>query len=181
MENRKPVVLVVDDNPSNINILLNLLGKYDTIPCTNGKSAIDIAMNEEIDLILLDIVMPETNGFTVCEILKANDKTKHIPIIFISAKHDLEDITKGFELGGVDYITKPFNPIELQCRVATHVQLASYQRNLESKNTELELLNEKIKEFAKKELENMQSKTDSFLGSGNIDFSSLIDNMNVDK
>ncbi len=181
MENNKPTILVVDDNPSNINILLNLLGEYDAIPCTNGQTAIEIATTDDIDLILLDVVMPEIDGYTVCKILKANPKTKHIPILFISAKNDLKDITKGFELGGVDYIAKPFNPLELQCRVKTHITLASYQKHLESKNKELELLNEKIKEFAKKEFENITANQNNLMSSGNIDFSNLIDNMTLDK
>ena len=181
MNNNKPTILVVDDNPSNINILLNLLKEYDTIPCTNGKTAIDIAKADDIDLILLDIVMPEVNGFEVCKVLKANPITKNIPIIFISGKSNVDDITKGFEIGGVDYITKPFNPLELQCRVSTHVKLASYQKNLETKNNELALLNEKIKEFAKKEFENITNNQNSFMSSGNIDFSNLIDNMTLDK
>ena len=181
MDNNKPTILVVDDNPSNINILLNLLTQYDTVPCTDGTTAIDIAQNDDIDLILLDIIMPEIDGFTVCKILKADKKTKHIPILFISSKNDVDNITKGFKLGGVDYITKPFNPLELQCRVATHIKLATYQKSLEDKNSELEMLNDKIKEFAKKELENMQSSKNNLLSSGNINFSKLIDNITVDK
>jgi PleD family two-component response regulator len=181
MEDNKPIILIVDDSSSNIKILLNILGKYDTIPCTDGKTAIDIATNNDIDLILLDIVMPDIDGFEVCKILKSSLKTKNIPIVFISAKDNVDDITNGFELGGVDYITKPFNPLELQCRVATHIKSSIHQKNIEEKNKELERLNEKIKEFAKKEFENISNNqsSNSFLGSGNIDFSNLIDNITL--
>ncbi len=180
MKNNIPTIMVVDDNPSNVSILLNLLQEYDTVPCVNGTTAIEIAQTDDIDLILLDIVMPDVDGFTVCKILKADKKTEHIPILFISAKNETDDITKGFKLGGVDYITKPFNPLELKCRVATHIKLATYQKDLEEKNLKLELLNEKIKKFAKEELESMRSNSTDLLGSDDIDFSYLIDNMTID-
>jgi CheY-like chemotaxis protein len=142
----KQTILIVDDVKENIDVLMELLGKYDLIPAIDGKRAIEIARQEKnIDLILLDIMMPEMDGFEVCEILKGNTKTSHIPIIFLSAKNRPEDIQKGFEVGGVDYITKPFNPNELLARVATHLKLRAYEKHLEAKVQE-EIKKNKAKE-----------------------------------
>lgn len=130
----KQTILLVDDVKENIDILMELLQSYDLIPALDAQNAIDIAMQEdEIDLILLDIMMPDMDGYQVCKILKENPKTTHIPIIFLSAKDKLEDINRGFEAGGVDYITKPFYPDELLSRVNTHLKLRAYEKNLEKK------------------------------------------------
>lgn len=145
MEDRQ-TVLIVDDVKENIDILINLLGKYDLIPATDGKTAIDIAQEEDnIDLILLDIMMPDMDGFEVCEVLKNNRKTAHIPIIFLSAKNKQAEIQKGFEVGGVDYITKPFNPDELLSRICTHLKLRAYEKDLEKRVYE-EVEKNRIKE-----------------------------------
>lgn len=124
-------ILIVDDTIENLDILSELLQEYDVVETTNGADALQIANNQEIDLILLDIVMPDLNGFEVCQQLKANLKTSKIPVIFLSAKSSPRDIEKGFEIGGVDYVTKPFSPIELLSRVKTHLELYRYQSNLE--------------------------------------------------
>jgi len=133
MKDKKQTILIVDDNESNIDILLGILNNYDVIASLNGQTAIDIIKSEDIDLILLDIMMPNMDGFEVCKILKNDEKTMKIPIIFLTAKFEMEDIKKGFELGAVDYITKPFNPIELLVRINTHLELRSYQQDLELK------------------------------------------------
>lgn len=128
----KQTILIVDDIKENIDILVELLKKFDIVTALDGQTAIDIALQEEnIDLVLLDIMMPHMNGFEVCTILKQNPKTANIPVIFLSARDKSEDIEKGFALGGVDYIIKPFHPNELLSRVATHLELRSYQKNLE--------------------------------------------------
>ncbi len=119
----KQTILLVDDSKLNIDIMMNLLGGYDLIPAMDGKTAIEIALEDNIDLILLDIVMPEMSGFDVCKVLKQNEKTKNIPILFITAKNDDDSIQKGFELGGLDYITKPFKSFEFLARVKTHLKL----------------------------------------------------------
>lgn len=124
-------ILVVDDTKANIDVLVSLLENYDVIASLNGKDAIASVKHEKIDLILLDIMMPGMDGFEVCEILKADDATKNIPIIFLTAKHEKEDIEKGFALGAVDYLTKPFYPSELKARVKTHLELRTYQKELE--------------------------------------------------
>lgn len=144
----KQTVLIVDDTKENIDVLVELLNEHDLIISMDGKSAIETASNEEnIDLILLDIMMPGMDGFEVCKTLKQNAKTMHIPVIFLSAKNRQENIKKGFESGGVDYITKPFYPDELISRVCTHLKLRAYERELEemvSKEVEKNRIKEQL-------------------------------------
>ncbi|HKK43056.1 MAG TPA: response regulator, partial [Bacteroidales bacterium] len=96
---------------------------YNLALANDGNTALDIVSKHKIDLILLDIMMPEMDGFEVCRILKDNPETKDIPVIFLTARADTEDIVQGFRIGGVDYITKPFRKEELFARVNNHVQL----------------------------------------------------------
>lgn len=124
-------VLLVDDVKENIDVLVELLKEYDLVTAIDGKTALEIVDTEDIDLILLDIMMPFMDGFEVCSILKKNESTSHIPIIFLTALNKPKDILEGFELGAVDYITKPFNPTELISRVNTHLKLRAYERDLE--------------------------------------------------
>ena len=142
----KQTVLIVDDVKENLDVLMMLLKDFDLIPALDGSTALDIVNSEEdIDLILLDIMMPDMDGFEVCKILKNNNKTAHIPIIFLSAKNKPEDIQKGFNLGAVDYVTKPFNPKELLSRTNTHLKLRAYEKDLETK-VEEEVKKNKLKE-----------------------------------
>ena len=124
-ENNQPLILIVDDIFENLKVIGSILmiKKYNIIPASNGNMAIEIATSELPDLILLDIQMPEMDGFEVCRKLKENPKTKNIPIIFLTAKTETENIVYGFEIGGDDYITKPFEPKEMLERVNTHLQL----------------------------------------------------------
>ena len=134
MKNKKsPTILIVDDNEINIDILLGALNKYDIIAALSGQEALDIVKKEKVDLILLDIMMPSLDGYEVCRILKNSDKHSNIPIIFLTAKNETDDIKKGFEYGAIDYIVKPFNPSELDIRLNTHLELLSYKNNLEQK------------------------------------------------
>ncbi len=111
-------ILIIDDTRVNIVILQELLSKkYDVISQTNGFKAIEIVKNEKVDLILLDVMMPEIDGFETCKILKQNPKTKDIPIFFITAKADEDSIENAYELGGSDYISKPFKPKELLAKI----------------------------------------------------------------
>jgi two-component system sensor histidine kinase/response regulator len=139
----KQTILIVDDVSENVDILVKLLQKHDLVTAVDGKSALDIVKEEDIDLILLDVMMPEMDGFEVCRRLKNSFKTSHIPIIFLTAKDNHKDMQQGFKLGAVDYITKPFNPDELLARVATHLKLRAYEKNLEKRVNE---------EFAKNRL-----------------------------
>ncbi|MCU4174376.1 response regulator [Carboxylicivirga sp. N1Y90] len=119
----KQKVLIVDDTPENISLISNALSDRKRIAATNGSKAIELALQHKPDLILLDIIMPEMDGFEVCRILKSNQETKDIPVIFITAETETESIVKGFEVGGIDYVTKPINVRELQARVKTQLAL----------------------------------------------------------
>ncbi len=118
-------VLVVDDTPKNIQLLLTILSRktYEIHVANNGIQALRKAQMVIPDLILLDVMMPEMDGFETCRQLKSNPDTENIPVIFLTARTETEDIVKGFELGAVDYITKPFNSAELLARVHTHLEL----------------------------------------------------------
>jgi len=143
MTNNCPTILIVDDNESNIHILFDTLENYDLIPALDGKSALDIIKEEKIDLILLDIMMPEINGFDVCKIIKSDPQTSDIPIIFLTGKLDTDYIKKGFELGAIDYITKPFQIVELKARINNHLELINYKKSLE-KRVEEEIVKNKV-------------------------------------
>ncbi|MCP4757181.1 MAG: response regulator [Proteobacteria bacterium] len=119
-------ILIVDDNVPNLQFLGKLLEKssYDPTVVTDGAKALEFLREKLPDLILLDIMMPVMDGFEVCRKIKANSRTKHIPVIFLTAKSETEDIVKGFEVGGVDYVTKPFNIVELLARIKTHVEMS---------------------------------------------------------
>lgn len=120
-----PLVLIVDDVPKNIQLLGNILNNegYDIIIAENGKEALERISDVLPDIILLDIMMPEMDGYETCKRLKENDRTRDIPVIFLTAKTEMEDIVKGFNAGSVDYVTKPFNSTELMARVKTHITL----------------------------------------------------------
>ncbi|MES9900675.1 MAG: HD domain-containing phosphohydrolase [Sedimenticola sp.] len=126
-------ILVVDDISENIKLLKALLTRsgYKVRPASNGAQALAAVNVKKPDLILLDIKMPGMDGFEVCQHLQNDDRTKDIPIIFVTASTDMKGLTKGFHLGAVDYITKPFREEEVLARVATHLELASMRKNLE--------------------------------------------------
>ena len=122
---KKPLILIVDDTTKNIQVLGNMLRNkgYNISVATSGKEALTSVETKSPDLILLDIQMPEMDGFEVCKILKSNPNTKEIPILFLTAVTDPDKLVHAFEIGAVDYITKPFNPSELYSRVATHLEI----------------------------------------------------------
>jgi len=136
MNSEAPSILLVDDNPSNLRLLAQVLGDqgYQIRAVTNGKRALESVDLNPPDLILLDIRMPELDGYGVCRELKENPKTKEIPVLFISALDDIQDKVTAFSSGGVDYITKPFQFEEVVARVRTHLDLRLLQQNLESMN-----------------------------------------------
>lgn len=122
--NPKPKILIVDDSAENIHILIETLkSDYNIIPARNGDTALDKARAAIPDLVLLDIIMPGMDGYEVCRRLKADDETKNIPVVFITSKSDAMDETKAFNLGAVDYITKPFVPIVVKVRVKNQIDL----------------------------------------------------------
>jgi diguanylate cyclase (GGDEF)-like protein len=128
----KSKILIVDDNPANIDILLELLSTFDVRAVLDGISAMEAVQEELPDLVLLDITMPGMDGFEVCRRLKEDPKTKGIPVIFLSASADSDSIIKGFEVGGVDYITKPYLAREIVARVQTHLKLRMSMQILDS-------------------------------------------------
>ena len=120
----KQCVLIVDDQPANVRVMAEALkGEYDLRFATGGAKAIEMASSGEVDLILLDVVMPDIDGFAVCRHLKEDERTSSIPIIFVTAREEAEDETRGFDAGGVDYITKPIIPVLVRARVKTHLEL----------------------------------------------------------
>lgn len=127
-------ILIVDDTPANIELLSRLLHNagHRLRTAASGQAALDEALTDPPDLILLDIAMPGMNGFQVCECLKADERTRHIPIIFISSSGDIEAIVRAFEVGGVDYITKPFNTREVLARVSSHLMMVKQRQEIEA-------------------------------------------------
>lgn len=138
-------VLVVDDIESNIEFVTDVLEleELDVVGAHDGFEALELANKIQPDIVLLDISMPRMDGFEVCKKLKDNPNTKHVPVIFLTARIQKEDIVKGFELGAVDYIIKPFNFNELISRVKTHIDLKQKTEKLKNINVELEELVEK--------------------------------------
>ncbi len=128
----KKVILLVDDTPANIQIALAILkDHYQVRVATNGAKALELAVGDPApDLILLDVMMPGIDGFEVCERLKASEATREIPVIFLTGQTEIEDETRGFEVGGVDYIHKPFSPAVMKARVHTHLVLRGIRERL---------------------------------------------------
>src|SRR4030042_3614738 len=133
-------ILVIDDAQVNLRMLTQCLATegYAVQAVPDGRHALEAVLSNQPDLILLDIVMPDLDGFEVCRILKENKQTKAIPVLFMSALNETEDKVKGFEAGAVDYITKPFQFQEVLARVQTHLTLRALQKQLEEANHTLE-------------------------------------------
>ena len=140
-------ILVVDDTTANIQVLAATLKErgYQISVATNGKQALEVVGRVRPDLILLDVMMPELDGFETCLRLKQSEATRAIPVIFLTARTEVADIVKGFEAGAVDYVAKPFNAHELLARVSTHLTLDELRRNLAAKNVELERAHELVR------------------------------------
>jgi putative two-component system response regulator len=138
----RPTILIVDDTPDNIMLLSRLLkDRYNTKVANNGSTALQIAAaSPSLDLILLDVMMPGLDGYETCRQLKANPATADIPVIFLTAKNQVEDEAMGLSLGAVDYIAKPISPPILFARVATQLSLRNARRELEEHNQNLEKL-----------------------------------------
>jgi sigma-B regulation protein RsbU (phosphoserine phosphatase) len=133
-------ILVVDDTPANIQSLAATLkpAGYQVLVATNGQAALDVMARVRPDLILLDVMMPVMDGFEACANIKANPAWHDIPIIFLTAKTETADLVKGFELGAVDYVSKPFNAHELMARVHTHLTIDRLRTSVSEKNAALE-------------------------------------------
>lgn len=177
-QNTNSRILIVDDNPQNLQVLGRLLQEknYEIEFAINGKAALEWLESQQFDLILLDINMPEMDGFEVCQTIRKDEKLNKVPVIFLSADSDRESILRGFELGAQDYVTKPFDSRELIVRVKTHLSLKNSLEKLESVNRVLE---EKVKErtlqlsIANENLESMNLKLME-LDNAKSDFLNLI-------
>lgn len=153
-----PLVLLVDDVPQNIQVLGNILRTqgYSFALTTSGSETTKLLQKTIPDIILLDIMLPDEDGFSICKRIKSNPDLADIPIIFLSAKHDIKDKIRGFELGAVDYITKPFEDIEVIVRVQNHLQAKLDRDKIKQYNKELEeIVDQRTRELIKKERESM--------------------------
>ncbi len=163
-------ILVVDDNPKNLQLISTVVSEsgYKVSAVNSGENALKYLNLKHPDLILLDVMMPGMNGYEVCRIIKSDEKLKEIPIIFLTAKNETEDIVAGFSMGAVDYITKPFKTEEVLVRLSTHIQLTQSKKLLKEKNSELAALNQKLLESRKKikqdaeKLATMNAEKDKF-------------------
>jgi len=145
---KKPRVLAVDDVKENISALNRMLRPYYTIMgAQNGEKALSLSQSDNPpDIILLDVMMPEMDGFEICKRLKADPKTEDIPIIFLSGLHDTENKVKGLQLGAVDYVSKPFQPEEVTARLTTHLEICMLKKSLAEKNKALKTANDLLEE-----------------------------------
>jgi len=147
--NEKNTLLIVDDTPENIDVLRGILGaEYHIKIANNGSLALKIVTAQHPDLILLDVMMPDMDGYEVCRQLKRNEATRHIPIIFVTARAEVADETMGFELGAADYIVKPVSPPIVHARVRAHLALSDQRHGLEKlvaeRTSELERSNREL-------------------------------------
>jgi len=151
-------ILIVDDVSDNIQMAMNILKEenYSLSFATDGFEALELVEGENIDLVLLDIMMPKLDGFEVCRRIKLLENKKDIPIIFLTAKSDIDSMAKGFKLGGVDFISKPFHPEEILSRVKNHLELYNAKRLLKKNNINLGIKANLQQERLIKELEDNQ-------------------------
>jgi DNA-binding response OmpR family regulator len=158
IENSK--IMVIDDQPENLSVIFEYLDELhaDVMLIQKGREAIEVAEIKKPHIILLDIVMPEMNGFEVCEKLKENKKTAHIPVIFMSALSETENIVKGFECGGIDYIIKPAQREELIARISNHLKMCRAEEELSKYRNHLEKLVEKRTSELKETYEKLESE-----------------------
>lgn len=143
---QKPAILIVDDTPENLDVLKAALwDDYSVRPAINGAIALKLAeMTPQPDLIILDVVMPGMDGYEICRQLKSNPQTSDIPVIFVTAKAELEDELEGLAMGAVDYMSKPISPPLIKARVITHLALRKANREMEEKNSRLYEINERL-------------------------------------
>jgi len=149
-------ILIVDDVSENIKVAISILQNdaYNFSFALDGKEAIEILKTKRFDLVLLDVMMPNLDGFGLCKIIKKSPSIKDTPIIFVTAKVDIESIEEGFRLGGVDYVTKPYHAVELRARVANHLELYRYRKELALHNFQLA---KELEELKIEHLRNVES------------------------
>ncbi len=171
MDNTKANILIVDDNLQGLRLLMGILTEqYDVRPANSGQTALRSISSKLPDLILLDIEMPEMNGYEVCKQLKASPETKDIPVIFISALDEPFDKVKAFNVGGVDYITKPYHVEEVLARISTHLSLFRLQQESQQLNERLRQL---LRQFASKEVADEILKEGFSLGGKRVEVTAM--------
>lgn len=181
-----PKILIVDDNIENLKVVGNILQseQFDIAVSLNGESAINILLNNEIDLILMDIMMPEIDGLETCRRIKCIDSLKEIPLIFLTAKAQTNDILEAFEAGGVDYIFKPFNRLELLARVNTHLDLFLSKRKLKElyKNRDFvySIIAHDIKAPFNKITQFLQMLSEGYIDSNSSEYKELLALLNIE-
>ncbi|MEH2195250.1 MAG: response regulator [Nostoc sp.] len=158
------IVLIVDDVPNNLKVLSDTLAHdgFEVAIATSGESALQQLEHTTVSLILLDVMMPGMDGFETCQRIKANPKTQNIPIIFITALSESVNKVTGFELGAVDYITKPFQQSEVLARVRSHLKLNQLSRTLEAKNIELQQLTEQLEQRVTQRTQELFTSVEAF-------------------
>ena len=162
-------ILLVDDDTKNLQVAMNILKNYNVIYAQNGEKAFELLEKNNFDLILLDVVMPMMDGYNVCSKIKENEKTKNIPIVFLTVKDDEQDIVKGFELGADDYITKPFYSEVLLKRVEVHLKIARLM-------SELKHVNSNLNKTVKEQVEQIRQKDEIIVQQSKISaMASIID------
>lgn len=147
-------ILIVDDISSNIDVLANILIEYKVLVAKNGNRAIEIAKEQKPHLILLDVMMPDMDGFEVCKVLKSDSATADIPIIFITAKDEIKDEVEGLDLGAVDFIHKPISPFIVLARIKTQIKLIEIQQNLVKKNERIKNTLNELREAQSRLIQN---------------------------
>ncbi len=158
------IILIVDDVPNNLKVLSDTLADagFEVAIATSGEGALQQLQHTPVSLILLDVMMPGMNGFETCQRIKANPTTRDIPIIFVTALTDAVNKVTGFELGGVDYITKPFQQGEVLARVRTHLQIHQLSQSLEAKNLELQQVNEQLEQLVAERTQELCTSVEAF-------------------
>ncbi len=144
------VILAVDDEPVSLKLLLKFLERsgFSVVVASGGEEALALIKETPPDIILMDIMMPVLDGYETCRLLKDHEDTADIPVIFVTALTNLADKVKGFEVGGVDYVTKPFQHEEVVARVKTHLHLARLRKEVESKNRQLRAAFDEIRQMS---------------------------------
>ncbi len=179
-----PKILIVDDNVENLRVVGNILKSenYDIAVSLNGERAINILLNNEIDLILMDLMMPEMDGIETCKKIKHIEFLREIPLIFLTAKTQTSDVLEAFEAGGVDYILKPFNRMELLARVQTHLDLYLSKQQLKElyRNRDLiySIIAHDIKSPFNKISQVLNMLNEAYLSPNTLEFNELLDLIN---
>ncbi len=165
-ETRTETILIVDDKAENLHLLTQMLSDqvFRVRFATSGERALATIHKEQPDLILLDIMMPDIDGYEVCRLLKADEQTRDIPVIFISALNETFDKVKAFSAGGVDYVTKPFQVEEVLARVRTHLSLTAMRKTLHRQNQQLQEQNEDLEAFAHTVAHDLKSPLATLIG-----------------